>query len=69
MAADDSLFNFGRVLDVIHAHRDHSAAEILDILYQTVLDFCYPLRPLDDITGVIVKVNTVTDVGTDYNRH
>ena len=69
MAADDSLFNFGRVLDVIHAHRDQSAAEILEILYQTVLDFCYPRRPLDDITGVIVKVNTVPDVGTDHNRH
>ena len=69
MAADYSLYKIDRVLNVIHAHRDQSAAEILEILYQSVLDFCYPLRPLDDITGVIVKLNTVADAQTDHNRH
>ena len=59
MALDGRLFGIDRALDVIRAHRDQSAAEILNILYQTVCDFCQPKQPLDDITGVILKVNAL----------
>ena len=50
-------FGLERTLSVIHENRDRPAIDILNILYQTVRDFCLPKRPHDDITGVIVKVS------------
>ena len=60
MSPDHCLFGIDRVLGIIQAHRDRPAVEILNILYQTVCDFCHPKRPLDDITGVILKVNALS---------
>ena len=59
MAPDSSLFGIDRALDLVRAHRDKSAADILNILYQTVCDFCHPNQPLDDVTGVILKVKAL----------
>jgi FixJ family two-component response regulator len=59
MAPDEHLFGIQRALNLVHAHRERPAAEILALLYQAVRDFCHPNAHHDDVTAVIVKVEEV----------
>jgi serine phosphatase RsbU (regulator of sigma subunit) len=52
---DEKQFGIGRVLDVVRAHRRHSARVIVDTLYGEVRDFCGALSQLDDITVIVIK--------------
>jgi len=52
---DQSCFGNGRALDFIRAHRNESAQEIVNGLYQAVRDFSNGLPQTDDITAVICK--------------
>lgn len=54
-APDGSLFGAKRVLDLVCAHRQRSAAEILGVLFKEVLHFCQRPSANDDITAVVVK--------------
>lgn len=49
-------FGDGRLLDVVRANRDRSAAEIVDAAQRAVQEFCRPGKPSDDITAIVVKV-------------
>ncbi len=55
-SAENELFGFQRALDVVQAHRDAPASEIVAALYQAACDFAYPDPQQDDITAVVVKV-------------
>jgi PAS domain S-box-containing protein len=51
----DDPFGPERSLDVVRAHRDRKAQEIVGALYAAVTDFCRGKPLPDDVTGVIVK--------------
>lgn len=57
-AADDQGQAFGtrRALDVIRAHRERSAREIVARLYEAVRDFCPDLCQVDDMTAIVIKI-------------
>jgi phosphoserine phosphatase RsbU/P len=57
-AHDEGLDLFGaeRTLEVVRAHRDRSAREIVAQLFQAVSDFRGGRAPLDDMTSVVIKV-------------
>jgi serine phosphatase RsbU (regulator of sigma subunit) len=48
-------FGTDRALELIKTHRDRPAAEIVDMLYRAVVDFCGRTALEDDLTAVIVK--------------
>ncbi len=50
------LFGIHRVLQIIQANRDRTAAEIIESLYAAVCQYAQPGKPHDDITAVVVKV-------------
>ncbi|MCR4415652.1 MAG: PAS domain S-box protein [Thermoguttaceae bacterium] len=50
-------FGVDRALDLVRRHRDKSAAEMIDALYEAVLAHSAPENQADDITVVIVKVD------------
>ncbi len=51
-------FGDQRVIDLVQAHRQLKAAEIVDVVFQEVLKFCHPAEPHDDLTFVVVKVDS-----------
>ena len=53
---EGAVFGIERTLEVVNAHRDLAAAEIVDAIHSAVRDFCLPGRPLDDVTTIVVKV-------------
>ena len=61
MAPDGSFFGTRRALAIVHAHRTKPAAEILDLLYREVQEFCRPYIHHDDVTAVLLKVQTNGD--------
>ena len=52
---DDEQFGTGRVTELVHRHRDASAAELIDILYREVVEFSGGTPQGDDLTAVIIK--------------
>lgn len=56
-APDESLFGFDRALDFINRHRQATAHQIVERLYQAVRSFSKHQPQEDDITSVICKVN------------
>jgi phosphoserine phosphatase RsbU/P len=52
---DQSWFGVDPALECIHAHREESAREIVNKLYQAVRDFSDGMPQTDDITAVICK--------------
>lgn len=56
-ASDETEFGFDRALEVIKAHRQEAAGQIMVRLYQTVRSFCGMKTQEDDITAIICKVN------------
>lgn len=55
-SATGERFGIDRTLQLVRAHRDCPAEEILQRLSQTIGDFVRPERPLDDITAVVIRV-------------
>jgi phosphoserine phosphatase RsbU/P len=51
-------FGIDRTIEVISRHRDRTAREMRDLLYQSVRMFCAGVPQADDQTAVIVKVGT-----------
>jgi sigma-B regulation protein RsbU (phosphoserine phosphatase) len=53
-------FGIQRSLDIIHQYKQLSSNDIIDRLYQSVLEFSENQIPEDDITMVICKVTDTT---------
>jgi serine phosphatase RsbU (regulator of sigma subunit) len=53
---NDKMFGIERALAVVKQVCEQPARQILDVLFDTVLDYCRPDIPHDDLTAVIVKV-------------
>jgi sigma-B regulation protein RsbU (phosphoserine phosphatase) len=56
MSPDDAFFGVDPILDVVRAHSERTAREIVQALFQAVRDFSHGLPQLDDLTVVVVKV-------------
>ena len=56
MGPGDEMFGTDRMLAVLRANRDHSAAQIVDALYLAVREFCKGTEQQDDVTCIVVKV-------------
>ena len=56
MGPDDEMFGTDRMLSVLRANRDRSAAQIVDALCLAVRDFCKGTEQQDDVTAIVVKV-------------
>ncbi len=51
----DEPFGVPRLVDLVRANRQRSAAEILETITQTLADFAGDAAPFDDVTLVVVK--------------
>lgn len=56
MSPQGLLFGNERVVEVVQAHRDRPACEILDILFAEIRKFSHPAALQDDATAVVLKV-------------
>jgi len=56
MSPDDTFFGVNQILDVVRAHSERTAGEIVEALYRAVGEFSHGLPQLDDVTVVVVKV-------------
>jgi sigma-B regulation protein RsbU (phosphoserine phosphatase) len=55
MAPDNTIFGIERTLEVVRAHRDKSARELVDTLYAAVRRFSQNTPQQDDVTAVVIK--------------
>lgn len=53
---DNAIFGMCRTFDVIRANQSRSAREIIEAIYDAVLNFCHPQKPDDDMTAIVIKV-------------
>jgi serine phosphatase RsbU (regulator of sigma subunit) len=53
---DSVQFGTERTLEIVRSHRDRTAAEIIRVLYDAVVEFSEQHKIADDLTAVIVKV-------------
>ena len=51
-------FGARRAIEVVRAHQDRSTREIIDRLYRAVCEFCQSDELWDDLTAMIVKVES-----------
>ena len=51
-------FGGDRMLQTVRDNLHLSAQEILERLYRAVCDFAHPLRPSDDVTVIVIKVDS-----------
>jgi len=56
MSPDDAFFGVDPILDLVRAHSECTAREIVQALFQAIRDFSHDLPQLDDLTVVVVKV-------------
>jgi len=56
VSPDDQIFGIDHTLEVVRAHRDLSAREVVQKLYDEVRRFAENAPQLDDATAVVVKV-------------
>ena len=56
MSPDNVFFGVEQILEVVRAHSERTAGEIVEALYRAVRDFSHGLPQLDDLTVVVVKV-------------
>jgi sigma-B regulation protein RsbU (phosphoserine phosphatase) len=61
---DGQFFGVGRAIECVRHCLDRSAQEILDCLYETVLEFSGRGNPDDDVTAVVLKVGAKGTVDT-----
>ena len=55
MAADRSMFDKGRVAELVAEHHGRPAREILDAILAAVREFAQDAPQLDDMTAVLIK--------------
>lgn len=60
-ACDGTAFGNPRMLEVVRACRDRSAAEIVEAIHLAVAEFCRPGKPCDDLTAIVIKVGEDTE--------
>ena len=53
------LFGVARALDTVRANRDKTAQQIVDIVYNAVLNHFQDIPPMDDIAVIVIKVQSV----------
>ena len=53
--AEEEAYGIGRLEDMILAHQDKSAEELVSMVEQDVIEFCGPGKQFDDMTIVAVK--------------
>jgi PAS domain S-box-containing protein len=53
---EDTVFTNERMLEVVRANRDRSAAEIIKAIIHAVQAFCHPEEPYDDMAAIVIKV-------------
>ena len=56
MSPQNTFFGVDQILEVVRAHSERTAGEIVEALYHAVRDFSQGLPQLDDLTVVVVKV-------------
>lgn len=52
------LFGIDRVLELVRAHRDKPAAEVVETVYEAARSFAGDAAQADDITAVVIKVDS-----------
>lgn len=57
-SGDGDFLGKEKVLEVVRVNRDRSAGEIVEALRHVVCEFCGPGRPSDDLTAVVIKVDS-----------
>ncbi len=58
-SADGDFLGKEKVLEVVRVNRNRSAGEIVEALRHVVCEFCGPERPSDDLTAVVIKVDSI----------
>ena len=53
--SDDTLFGIERALEVVRAHQQEPARNILEALYQRIRDFTPGAALTDDLTAIVIK--------------
>jgi serine phosphatase RsbU (regulator of sigma subunit) len=53
---EEEIFGLDRTLEVVRAHQNKPAREIVDRLYEAVRAFCGPRVQFDDLTVLVLKV-------------
>src|SRR6266851_1320579 len=56
LGPDNCLFGIDRILEVIRAHREESAQEMVTALYEAVRQFSGQSPQIDDVTTIVLKV-------------
>jgi serine phosphatase RsbU (regulator of sigma subunit) len=56
MAPDNTLFGVEHTLEVVRAHREKAAHEIVAAFYQAVRHFSKNTAQADDVTAIVIKV-------------
>jgi PAS domain S-box-containing protein len=57
-ARGGTFFGVGRALDLVRTRRGDTARAIVGHLHQAVRDFCHDAPQLDDVTAVVIKVES-----------
>lgn len=57
-STDQGMFGLDRMVELVKLYRDRSSREIVEALYQAVRDFSYPLSQDDDVTAVVLKIDS-----------
>jgi serine phosphatase RsbU (regulator of sigma subunit) len=52
---DGEMFGVERLLEVVRAHQELPARQVLEALYRSLDDYCETPAPLDDMTAIVVK--------------
>ena len=55
---DGIVYGIGRVLETVRADRTKKASEIINNLYRNVCEFSRRDKPVDDVTLVVIKVDS-----------
>ena len=55
MSPDNAIFGIERALEIVRAHRNKTARELVDTLYSGVRQFSQNTPQQDDVTAVVIK--------------
>jgi serine phosphatase RsbU (regulator of sigma subunit) len=55
---DGAAYGSGRVLEIVRANRTKTASAIINNLYRDVCEFSHREKPVDDVTLVVIKVES-----------
>jgi len=63
-SASDTFFSEERLLDLVRSHREASAQELVQTVFDAVTDFCAEEPLFDDVTVLVVRYR-----GAKHHRH